>query len=69
MDGELRDYVQSQVAQEAGLPPEWAPRLHGSTLAELRTDTAQLARTLGTAARRRQRAARITRARNPVEPC
>jgi hypothetical protein len=49
MDGELRDYVQSQVAHEAGLPPEWATRLHGSTLSELRTDAKALAHTLGVA--------------------
>jgi hypothetical protein len=48
-DAELLGYVKSRVADETGLPSEWATRLRGSTLAELRTDAQALAQTLGVA--------------------
>lgn len=49
VDGELLSFVKGRVADEAQLPEGWSDRLHGSTLAELRSDAARLATTLGIA--------------------
>ena len=41
--------MKTQVADEFGLLAEWATRLHGETLSELRADASRLAKTLGVA--------------------
>jgi hypothetical protein len=46
-DDETLAYIRERVADEAGVPPEMAHRLHGANLAELRADARTLRAELG----------------------